>query len=124
MLDFSSFPKEHIIVIAPTDDSLIDFVTREYYVQSWDYDEKTGEKYDDLVEMYERGWKGTSLEFIRDKNLLNDYQVSGSTLCQQIGGDMFDAVSEQMSRRTDELNKIIAKSWEESFGQFMDNNKE
>lgn len=122
--DFSSFPKEHIIVIAPTDDSLIDFVTRDYCVQSWDYDESTGEKFEDWVEMYDRSWKGTSLEFIRDRNLLNDYQVSGSTLCQQIGGDMFNEVSEQMSRKADELNKLIAKSWEESFGQFMDDNKE
>ena len=34
--DFSGFPREHIIVIAPTEDSLLDFVTREYYVSSWD----------------------------------------------------------------------------------------
>lgn len=117
--DFSEFPKEHIIVIAPTDDKLLDFVTRDYCVQSWDYDEQTGEKFDDWVEMYDRCWKGTSLESIRKKNLLDDYQVSGSTLSQRIGDDMFEEVAEQMSRKTKELNEAIAKCWEETFGSIV-----
>jgi hypothetical protein len=117
--DFSGFPKEHIIVIAPTDDKLLDFVTRDYCVQSWDYDEKTGEKFEDLVEMYDRSWKGVSIDFIRNKNLVNDYQVSGSTVTQIIGADMFEEVSEQMSRKTKELNEVIAKSWEETFRETL-----
>lgn len=114
--DFSEFPKEHIIVIAPTDDKLLDFVTRDYYVQTWDYDENTGKKFDDWVEMYDRSWKGLSLESIRDQNFVDDYQVSGSTITQIIGADMFEEVSEQMSRKTKELNEAIAKSWEDMLG--------
>ena len=114
--DFSNFPKEHIIVIAPTDDKLLDFVTREYCVQSWDYDENTGEKFDDWLEMYDRSWKGLSLESIRNQNFINDYQVSGSTISQIIGADMFNEVSEQMDRKVKELNEAIAKSWEDMFG--------
>lgn len=116
IFDFSTFPKEHIIVIAPTDDSLLDFVTRDYCVQSWDYDEQSGEEVEDWVEMYDRCWKGTSLEYIRQKNLLDDYQLSGSTMTQTIGEDMVFEVGEQMRRRTDELNAMIAKCWEETFG--------
>lgn len=111
--DFSKFPKEHIIVIAPTDDKLLDFVTRDYCVQTWDYDENTGKKFDDWVEMYDRSWKGLSLESIRDQNFVDDYQVPGSTITQIIGADMFEEVSEQMSRKTKELNEAIAKSWED-----------
>lgn len=114
--DFSEFPKEHIIVIAPTDDKLLDFVTRDYCVQTWDYDENTGKKFDDWVEMYDRSWKGLSLESIRDQNFVDDYQVSGSTITQIIGADMFEEVSEQMSRKTKELNEAIAKSWEDMLG--------
>ena len=116
VLDFSGFPKEQMIVIAPTDDKLFDFVTRDYCVQSWDYDEQTGEEFEDWVEMYDRSWKGSSLETIRNKNFVDDYQVSGSTITQIIGADIFDEVAEQMSRRTKELNEAIAKSWEETFG--------
>lgn len=111
--DFSTFPKEHIIVIAPTEDSLLDFVTREYCVLSWDIDEQTGQKFDDYVEQWDRAWKGVSLEQIKNQNLLNDYQVSGSTASQKIGDDMFDAVTEQMMRKTKEINAMIAKNWEE-----------
>lgn len=110
-LDFSSFPQENIIVIAPTDDSLLDFVTREYCVLSWDIDEQTGQKFDDYVEQWDRVWKGVSLEQIKNQNLLNDYQVSGSTAEQKIGDDMFDAVTERMNRKTKELNELIAESW-------------
>ena len=113
VLDFSGFPKDHIIVIAPTDDSLLDFVTREYCVLSWDIDEQTGQKFDDYVEQWDRAWKGVSLEQIKNQNLLNDYQVSGSTADQRIGDDMFYEVTEQMMRKTKEINEMIAKSWEE-----------
>ena len=119
VFDFSSFPKEHIIVIAPTEDSLLDFVTHEYCVLSWDIDEQTGQKFDDWVEQWDRAWKGVSLEQIMNQNLLNDYQVSGCTANQIIGDDMFYEVSEQMSRKTKELNEAIAKSWEE----FMNGSK-
>lgn len=66
--------------------------------------------------MYDRSWKGLSLESIRDQNFVDDYQVSGSTITQIIGADMFEEVSEQMSRKTKELNEAIAKSWEDMLG--------
>lgn len=89
IFDFSGFPKEHMIVIAPTDDKLLGFVTKDYCVQSWDYDEQTGERFEDWVKMYDRSWKGSSLETIRNKNFVDDYQVLGSTVTQIIGEDMF-----------------------------------
>ena len=114
--DFSMFPKEHMIVIAPTNDKLLDFVTKEYYVECWDYDEGTGEAFKDLTEMYERSWKGTSLEEIRARKFISDYEVSGSTVTQEIGQDMFDSVAEKMSRKTKELNEMIAKQLRGFFG--------
>ena len=114
--DFSSFPKEHIIIISPTENSLLDFDTHEYCVLSWDIDEQTGQKFDDYVEKWDRAWKGVSLEQIKNQNLLNDYQVSGSTAEQKIGDDMFDAVTEQLMRKTNEINAMIAKSWKEVLG--------
>ena len=62
-------------------------MTREYYVLSWDIDEQTGQKFDSYVEQWDRVWKGVSLEQIKNQNLLNDYQVSGSSAEQKIGGD-------------------------------------
>lgn len=114
--DFSGFPKEHIIIIAPTDDSLLDFVTREYCVLSWDIDEQTGQKFDDYIEQWDRAWKGVSLEQVKNQNLFNDYQVSGSTIDQKIGDDMFNEVTEKMNRKTREINELIAKSWQEFIG--------
>lgn len=114
--DFSGFPKEHIIVITPTEDSLLGFVTREYCVLSWDIDEQTGQKFESYVELWDRAWKGVSLEQIKNQNLLNDYQVSGSTADQKIGGDMFDEVSLQISRKTVKLNEMIAKGWKAFIG--------
>ena len=119
--DFSGFPMEHIIVIAPTDDKLLDFVTKDYCVRSWDYDENIGEKFDGCLEMYSRSWKGISIDYIRNKSLIDDYRVSGSTVSQIIGENMFDEVTKQMSRRTKELNEAIAKSWEETFGATLSN---
>jgi hypothetical protein len=80
-------------------------------------DEGTGEAFEDLTEMYERSWKGTSLEEIRARKFISDYEVSGSTVTQEIGQDMFDPVVEKMSRKTKELNELIAKQLRGFFGK-------
>ena len=67
--------------------------------------------------MYDRSWKGSSLETIRNKNFVDDYQVLGSTVTQIIGADMFKEVTEQMNQKTKELNELIAKCWLETFGR-------
>lgn len=118
--DFSNFPKEHMIVITPTDKELLNYVTKDYYIQVCEYDSIAGEKYDDLIEKYERFWKGISLEHIRKMNLLDDYQVSGSTSTQLIGDDMCLEVEKQISEQIKELNDIIAKYWEDTFGEILD----
>ena len=71
------------------------------------------------MEQWDRAWKGVSLEQIKNQNLLNDYQVSGSTAGQKIGDDMFYEVTEQMRRKVKAINNMIAKSWEE----FMNGNE-
>jgi len=53
----------------------------------------------------------------------DNYQVSGSTVTRIIGTDMFEEVTEQMSRKTKELNELIAKSWEDTFGNLGIENK-
>lgn len=116
ILDFSDFSPDHLIVIAPTHDKLMDYVVRDYCVESWDINDQTGEHFKDWVEFYDRRWKGTSLEYIRAENLINDYAVSGSTVSQKIGEDMCYEVSEWMSKRTNELNEMIARSLKESMG--------
>lgn len=111
--NFSKFPKEHMIVIVPTDDEILDFVTKEYYVQYSGYDATTGKQFEDLFEKFERIYKGTSLESIHNKNILTDYQVSGSTVTQIIGHDMSEEMADLMAKRTIELNDAIAKSVED-----------
>lgn len=113
--NFSEFPKEHMIVIVPTDDEILDFVTKEYYVQYWGYDGTTGKQIEDLFEKFERTYKGTSLESIFNNKMLTDYQVSGSTKTQIIGHDMSEEMSVLMTKRTKELNEAIAKSLEDIF---------
>ena len=86
--DFSSFPKEHILIVAPTPKDLndlivmheVEFIPYETY-DSLDYEAK---------EVFVRGYKGMSIEEIASHN--SDYKVSGSTVSQTIGEDMLESL--------------------------------
>lgn len=111
--DFSKFPPEHMIVITPTHESLIEQVVHKGEYKSIDYDDN-GKPYDDWVEFYDRRWKGISLEDIRLQNLVNDLNVSASTLTQRVGEDMMDEICAIEDKRSDEITKLIMDAIEAS----------
>lgn len=91
--DFSSFPKEQILIVAPTPSDINDLVIRhdivfypeqEYYYKYRDYYKEYDEPNE---EVFYRMYKGLSIEEIA--SCKNDYDVSGSTASQEIGEDMY-----------------------------------
>lgn len=87
--DFSEFPKCDMIVIAPNFDALNDLVVRfdmkftpyvnhftEYIEESWN-------------EVWERGWRGISVDRL-GTNILNDYTILSITTTQVLEEDMLD----------------------------------
>lgn len=110
--DFSTFPIDEIVVITPTREMLIDIVAKTYCVESFDYDEETGEKYPDWVEMYDRVWKGVSLEDIKSNEFVTDYKVLKEALTQRIGEDMANDVDEIISEKIRRLNEIVFHDWQ------------
>lgn len=89
--DFSSFPKEHIIVIAPTQQDLNDLVIGHDVVFTPFIDHYNGEIDPDWDEFFPREWRGLALTEVFN-NYKNDYLVSGATETQIIGEDMFDSL--------------------------------
>lgn len=108
VFDFKSI-KDHILIITRTQKELLDIAVNVGYMESFDYDPTTGEEYLELVETYDRKWKGVSIESIVHNDYMNDYQLREALSQQQIGEDMFDDVAEQHRKDTARLNALIAK---------------
>lgn len=89
VFDFSSFPKEHIIVIAPTKADLNDLVLKNDLIFN-PVVSPDGDIDPDWDEKLVREWKGIALENLPDN--YNDYSLSGDTASQRIGEDLFDAI--------------------------------
>lgn len=101
VFDFSNFPMEEILVITPTESVLHELIVEEDIDYSYDFDPYTGEAYPDVFEVYNRKWRGMSLERISFNQFKNDYAISTFTQSQIIGGDMFDDIAEEGKRQFD-----------------------
>ena len=86
VFDFSKFPKEHILIVAPTPADLNDLNVK-HDVALFPVLNCYGEYEPEMEEVFIRGYKGMSIEEIATHE--TDYAVSGSTASQEIGEDMF-----------------------------------
>lgn len=84
--DFSSFPKEHILIIAPTKEDLNNFVIKHDLVFNPVVDYINGDIEPDWDEVFVRNYKGLSLQSAFSKE--DDYAVLASTVAQVLGEDM------------------------------------
>ena len=88
IFDFTTFPKSEIIVVAPDYNSLNHLVVKfdmqfTPYVNYYD-----GNMEEDWTEEFTREWKGISVDKLGV--YLDDYAVSGTTVSQTVGEDMFE----------------------------------
>lgn len=90
--DFSSFPKEHIIVIAPTANELLDVIVSQEPDIQITGNPITGDMDCYIEETYKRKWKGFTLKQIALHD--NDIALSGSTITQIVGNDMSKSIIE------------------------------
>ena len=84
--DFSHFPKEHILIIAPSQADLNDFVVKHDLVFNPVVNYYTGDVEPDWDEVFYRNYKGMTL--INALSEADDYAVSASTVTQILGEDM------------------------------------
>lgn len=90
--DFSSFLKEHIIVIASTANELRDVIVSQELDIKITGNPITGEVDYFIEETYKRKWKGFTLKQIALHD--NDIALSGSTITQIFGDDMSKSIIE------------------------------
>ena len=89
--DFSSFPKEHILIIAPDRNCLNDFVIRNDMIFNPIEDYYSGNFIENWDEGYLRNYKGLTLKEATSKG--NDYDVSAFTEKQILDEDMLKEFS-------------------------------
>ena len=87
--DFSGFPKEQILIVAPTPAYLNDLIVKHdvALIPVMNY---YGEYEPEMEEVYIRGYKGMCIEDIASH--ATDYEVSGSTASQEIGEDRYKSL--------------------------------
>ncbi|MDH6357772.1 hypothetical protein [Parabacteroides sp. PF5-9] len=84
--DFSEFPKEHIIIIAPTKVDLNSLIGEEDYEVDFSYEHEIRSSIPYLIQTNKRKLKGFTTEEI--KNTPNDFTVSAKTENQIFGEDI------------------------------------
>lgn len=84
--DFSNFPKDHILIIAPTRKALLDIVGEEDFEIDYSYEHEIRKSIPSVCYKKSRIWKGLAIDEI--KNMPNDFIVSGSTTTQNLGEDI------------------------------------
>lgn len=89
--DFSGFPQDQIIIIAPYLDDLNDLVSGHDLVFKPIVNYVNGDIEPDWDEVFPRIYKGLSLNAI-ESGCTDDYQVSGATLSQKIDEDMLSEI--------------------------------
>lgn len=85
--DFSGFPKEHMIIVAPTKKQLNELTVQQDVEFKPIVNYFTGDVDPDWDEVLTRAWKGIAVEDL-DGEYLDDYAISGSTVNQVIGERM------------------------------------
>lgn len=93
--NFSGFPKEHMIIVAPTKDLLNDLTVQQDLEFKPIVNYFTGDVEPDWDDIIIRAWKGISVDTI-DGEYLDDYAISGFTVNQVIGGRMEDQLFEKI----------------------------
>lgn len=88
--DFYMFPKEHIIIIAPTKGDLNNFVIKHDMIFNPVVDYINGDIEPDWDEIFVRNYKGLTMLEVAEKP--DDYAVSASTITQILGEDMTDEI--------------------------------
>lgn len=101
--DFSTFPKNDMIIIAPDRDKLNDLIVNfnMEFVPYINY--YTGDIEENWNESFEREWKGIAIDELGEIPL-DDYAIASSTIFQIIGEDMIKNILKKSS-----LNFIIPK---------------
>ena len=95
--DFSSFPKEEIVIVAPIEHDIFDLVVGPEEVPYMSANPFTGEMYTDTKIEYQRMYKDLSMEAIN--NFLSDYSVSNEVNKQILYEDMFEALITDIKAR-------------------------
>lgn len=90
VFDFSQFPKEDIIVIAPTIDALNSVVIK-FDMEFAPYVNYTGDIIENWDESFTREWKGISVDTL-GVIYLDDYAISSGTISQILGEDMLEKI--------------------------------
>ena len=106
IFDFEDFPKEQILIIAPHIDDVNDLVTKYDLVIEPYFNEFTGNLEPDVQEVFNREYKGLSLDEI-NKICNNDYEVSNAVSNQIINQDMTDNLRKGFEEY---LNRMKASS--------------
>lgn len=86
--DFSDFPKENILIIAPSKDDLNNFVVKHDLEFNPIVDYYNGDIEPNWDEVFVRQFKGITLSGALSQE--DDYAVSGSTVSQVLGEDMIN----------------------------------
>lgn len=88
IFDFTTFPKNEIIVVAPDYNSLNHLVVK-FDMQFTPYvNYYNGNMEEDWTEEFTREWKGISIDKLGV--YLDDYAISGATVSQMLGEDMIE----------------------------------
>lgn len=95
--DFSSFPKEEMVIVAPIEHDILDLVVGPEEVPYVSANPFTGEMYTDTEIQYQRMYKGLSMEAIN--KFLSDYSVSNEVNKQILYEDMFEALITDIKAR-------------------------
>lgn len=93
--DFSGFPKEHMIIVAPTKKRLNELTVQQDVEFKPIVNYFTGDVEPDWDEVLTRAWKGIAVEDL-DGEYLDDYAISGSTVNQVIGERMEEQLFEKI----------------------------
>ena len=88
--NFSQFPKEHILIVAPTEQELNTLVFKHDIIFKPIVDPYEGETDLDLDEVFIRNYKGLTL--LETNEAEDDYAVSASTISQILGEDMCEKI--------------------------------
>lgn len=89
---FSGFPRQDMLILAPTKQDLNDLIVFHDVEFTPFFNEMTGELEVDSEEVFVRSFKGMTIKEAAEQK--NDYAVSGATMSQKIGEDMLDNLFE------------------------------
>lgn len=111
--DFSGLDFEDIVVITPTTKKLLDIVSEHTETGITYHDDELGCDEYDVIDIYDRKWRGISLEKINTLQLVSDYQLLKTISKQRQNEDMWEESAEVNQKELDKFNRSIyeANKW-------------